>query len=51
MGKRNKPTRTRIRKASSYVDNTKRAESAETRQESINKMLAGQEFVFYCLNY
>lgn len=45
MAKRNKTTRTRIRKASSYVDNVKRTESDETRKENIGKMLAGQEFV------
>lgn len=45
MAKRNKPTKTRIRKASSYVDNRKRTESDDTRSEAIGKMLAGQEFV------
>ena len=45
MAKRNKTTRTRIRKAGSYVDNAKRTESDETRKENIDKMLAGQAFV------
>ena len=45
MAKRNRPTKTRIRKASSYVDNSKRTESKETREQAAGKMLAGQEFV------
>lgn len=45
MGKRSNPKKTRIRKSSSYINNAKRTESEETRQEQINTMLAGQKFV------
>jgi len=45
MSKKSRPRKTRIRKASSYINNAKRQESEETRQDQINKMLAGQNFV------
>jgi hypothetical protein len=45
MSKRAKTKKTRIRKASSYVNNSKRQESQATRDEQINAMLAGQKFV------
>lgn len=45
MGKRSNTKKTRIRKASSYVNNAKRTESDETRKEQIEAMLNGQRFV------
>ena len=45
MAKRNAPTKTRLKKASSYISNTKRSESDDTRKEQIERMLGGQEFV------
>jgi len=45
MSKKSRPTKTRIKKASSYVDNRKRQENDETRQQQINAVLQGQEAI------
>lgn len=45
MSKKSRPTKTRIRKSSSYINNAKRSESDITRAEQIETMLTGQRFV------
>jgi len=45
MSKKSRPTKTRIKKASSYVDNRKRQENDETREKQINAILQGQEAI------
>lgn len=45
MSKKSRPTKTRIRKSSSYISNSKRTESDSTRSEQVETMLTGQRFV------
>ena len=45
MSKRSRPTKTRLRKTSSYLDNKKRSESDESRDEQINAVLQGQKAI------
>jgi len=45
MSKKSRPTKTRIKKASSYVDNRKRQENDDTREKQINAVIQGQEAI------
>ena len=45
MSRKSRPTKTRIKKASSYVTNKKRQENDETRQQQIDAVLQGQEAI------
>jgi hypothetical protein len=45
LSKRNRPSKTRLKKASSYIDNHKRMENEDTRREQLEAMLKGQSFV------
>jgi hypothetical protein len=42
MSKKSRPTKTRLKKTSSYIDNKKRQESDETRKQQIDAVLQGQ---------